>query len=76
MDQIQPFFSQVTMTRYEDNLQITEIEPILDYIYSSIHISELSEGAVWELRNDLEAELKEKGNIFIQKDSGLFEAIK
>lgn len=75
-DQLKPFFSEVTLIRYEDNLQVTEVEPIIAYIRSSVHVSELSEDAMLEIRNDLETELKEKGSIFIQKDSGLFEAIK
>jgi len=76
LEQLQPFFSQVTMKRYDDNLQVSEVEPILDYIRSSVHVSELSEEALAEIRNDLEIELKKKGYIFIRKDSGLFEAIK
>lgn len=75
-DQLKPFFAEVRLARYEDNLQVTEVEPIIAYIRSSIHVSELSEDAMLEIRNDLETELKEKGSIFIRKDSGLFEAIK
>jgi len=76
LEQLKQFFSQVTMIRYEDNLQVTEVEPIMAYIRSSIHPSDLSEDAILEIRDDLEKELKEKGTIFIRKDSGLFEAIK
>jgi len=76
LDQLKSFFSNVTMIRYEDNLQVTEVEPIMAYIRSSIRASELAEDAVLKIRNDLETELKEKGKIFIRKDSGLFEAIK
>jgi ubiquinone/menaquinone biosynthesis C-methylase UbiE len=75
-EQLKPFFSQVTMIRYEDNLQVTEIEPILAYILSSIRASELPGDCFLEIRNELERELDEKGSIFIRKDSGLFEAIK
>ena len=74
--QLKPFFSEVRMMRYEDNLQVTEVEPILAYIRSSIHVSELSEHALLDLRNDLEQELQQKGSIFIRKDAGLFEAIR
>ena len=76
LEQLQPFFSQVTMIRYEDNLQVTEIEPILVYLRSSIHISELPEDCLREIQMTLEEELRHKGSIFIRKDSGLFEAIK
>ena len=74
--QLQPFFPEITLSRYEDNLHITEIEPIMAYIHSGIRVSELSEEELAKLRLDLEKELKEKGKIFISKDSGLFEAIK
>ena len=40
------------------------------------NFSELSEDEFAKLQNDLEKELKEKGKIFITKDSGLFEAMK
>ena len=74
--QLKPFFSEITLSRYEDNLHITEIEPIMAYIHSGLRVSELSEEELAKLQLDLEKELKEKGKIFITKDSGLFEAIK
>jgi ubiquinone/menaquinone biosynthesis C-methylase UbiE len=76
LEQLKSFFSEVTMIRYEDNLVVTEVEPIMAYIRSSIRASELSEDAILEIQQDLENELKEKGHIFIRKDSGLFEAVK
>jgi ubiquinone/menaquinone biosynthesis C-methylase UbiE len=76
LEQLEPFFSKVTMSRYEDNLMVTEVEPIMAYIRSSIRASELAEDSILEIEHDLENELKEKGSIFIRKDSGLFEAIK
>ena len=76
MEQLQHYFSQVTLSRYEDNLQVTEIQPLMDYILSGIRVRELPEGKLELLRRDLEKELEGKGSIFITKDSGLFEAIK
>jgi len=64
------------VSRYPDNLHVTEIKPIIAYIRSSIHATELSEEELAKLQTDLEREIKEKGKIFITKDSGLFEAIK
>lgn len=74
--QLQPYFRQVEMRRYEDNLQITEIEPLIAYIHSTARGKEMPASALAELRGDLEAELQSKGAIFIGKDSGLFEAVK
>jgi ubiquinone/menaquinone biosynthesis C-methylase UbiE len=76
LEQLAPFFSKVHLSRYEDNLHVTEIEPIMAYIRSGIRVRELSEAELNRLEQDLQKELNEKGSIFISKDSGLFEAIK
>ena len=74
--QLQEFFNDVSVSRYQDNLEVTELEPVITYIRSGIAASDLLEGELTEVRTDLEKELKEKGRILISKDSGLFEAIK
>jgi len=76
MEQLQPYFHEVNLSRYEDHLQVTEIKPLMDYLRSGIRVADLSEDELSSLQMDLEKELKEKGSIFITKDSGLFEAIK
>ncbi len=76
LEQLKPFFPNVTLSRYEDNLHVTEIEPIMAYIRSSFRAVDLSEDEFAKVQADLEKELSEKGRIFITKDSGLFEAIK
>jgi len=74
--QLRPYFRQVEMRRYEDNLQITEIEPLMAYIHSSMQVKKFSESALAELRSDLERELQSKGMLFVGKDSGLFDTVK
>jgi len=76
LDQLKPFFPNVTLSRYEDNLHVTEIEPLMAYLRSSLRAADLSEDELAKVRVDLENEFKEKGRIFITKDSGLFEAVK
>ena len=76
LDQLKPFFPNVTVSRYEDNLHVTELEPLVAYLHSGIRAGELSDYELAKLRSDLEKELEEKEKIFITKDSGLFEAIK
>ena len=76
LDQLELFFPHVTVSRYEDDLQVTELEPLLAYFCSGVRAGELSEAEFARLQIDLEKELKAKGKIMIQKDSGLFEAIK
>ena len=75
-EQLEEFFSGVTLSRYEDTLNITEIEPLMAYLRSAIRTSEVSEDELGKVKTDLENELKRNGKIFVSKDSGLFEAIK
>lgn len=74
--QLQPFFPNVTLSRYVDSLHVTELEPLVAYFRSGVRAGELSDEEFAKLQVDLEKELKEKGRIFITKDSGLFEAEK
>jgi ubiquinone/menaquinone biosynthesis C-methylase UbiE len=76
LQQLQPFFSQAAFSRYPDHLQVTEVKPIIDFILSMSHAVGASHQELSKLAHELEEELKEKGKIFIQKDSGLFEAVK
>jgi SAM-dependent methyltransferase len=76
LEQLKPYFPNVTLSRYEDGLEITEPEPIMAYIRSSIRFGELSEDELANLQRDLEGELRENGKILVSKDSGWFEAIK
>jgi len=76
LEQLKPFFPNVTMSRYEDNLHVTEIEPMMAYVRSSLRAADLSEDELAKVRVDLKNDLKEKGKISITKDSGLFEAVK
>ncbi len=76
LEQLKQFFAQVTLSRYPDRLQVTEVKPIIAFILSTSHAAEIVEEELAKLEIELEQERKEKGMIFIQKDSGLFEAIK
>ena len=46
------------------------------YIRSSIRALELPQEKLEEIRSNLTKELSAKGEILIQKDAGLFEAVK
>jgi ubiquinone/menaquinone biosynthesis C-methylase UbiE len=76
-DLIGQFFSQVHMTRYEDALVVTEVEPLLDYILSGIVARDsVSEDQVDAFREFLADQMAATGAILITKDSGLFEALR
>lgn len=76
LEQLQPYFPNVTLSRYEDNLDVTEVEPIMAFIRSSLRNTELLEEDLMKIQANLERDLKEEGRIFITKDSGMFEATK
>jgi ubiquinone/menaquinone biosynthesis C-methylase UbiE len=76
LEQLQNVFSQVNKSQYADNLEVTEIDPLIAYIRSSISATDLSEEKLGGLKKELTAVLEKEGKIFITKDSGLFEAMK
>lgn len=76
LEQLRAFFPEVRLSRYQDNLRITELEPILAYIRSGISAPDLNEHEFKKLQRELQAQWNEKGEIIISKDSGLFEAVK
>jgi ubiquinone/menaquinone biosynthesis C-methylase UbiE len=76
LEQLKPFFSQVEIKRYDDDLRVTEIEPLMAYIFSTIKAKDIPESALAEICVELEDILSENGEFFITKDSGLFQAVK
>ncbi|HSJ88080.1 MAG TPA: methyltransferase domain-containing protein [Anaerolineales bacterium] len=76
LEQIQPYFSNVSASRYADQLRVTELAPLIDYIHSMVSLADLQQEELRQLKRELETELNRNGEIFITKDSGLFEAIK
>ncbi|MDX1377719.1 MAG: class I SAM-dependent methyltransferase [Anaerolineales bacterium] len=76
LEQLRSLFPMVTLSRYEDGLFVTDIEPIMAYIRSSVRATDLSEEKLAKVQAGLEKKLKENGSIIIRKDSGLFEAVK
>ena len=75
-EELREYFASVTMEPYSDNLEVTEIEPIVAYIRSSFSSENIIESELVKLQQELESELVQKGKIFITKDSGLFKAVK
>ena len=76
LDQLKLFFPNVSMSRYQDSLRVTELEPIIAYIRSGIPASALKEDELELLKQELQAKLNQKVEISISKNSGLFQAIK
>ncbi len=76
LSQVQEFFAKVELSRYDDNLRVTEVEPIMAYIRSGIRAVEFSETELAKIEKELTIQLERDGEIFITKDAGLFEAVK
>lgn len=76
LEQLQEFFSRVEMSRYDDNLRVTEVEPIMAYIRSGIRAVEFSDAEMAKIEKELNEQLEQDGEIFITKDSGLFKCFK
>ncbi len=75
-DQLREYFVRVTMERYSDNLEVTEVDPVIAYIRSGFSSEDIIEPKLVKLQQELESELAQNGKIFITKDSGLFKAVK
>jgi SAM-dependent methyltransferase len=73
--QLAPRFPDVRLHRYEDALEVTEVDPLVAYVASMISV-ETSEDDLARLRAVAQARLARHGSIHISKDAGLFIAHK
>lgn len=70
---LQMYFTDITLYRYEDSLQIDEVEPLLDYIMSCHgNQNELLINRLDEFKAYLHEQLQSSGVFHIQKEAGLF----
>ena len=76
LEQLQAYFPHVELSRYEDNLRVTEVEPILAYVRFGIRAAYFSEEEFAKIEKELRAQLARDSEIFITKDSGMFLAQK
>jgi ubiquinone/menaquinone biosynthesis C-methylase UbiE len=74
-EQLRRWFVEVRLKRYEDGLEVTEVEPVVAYVRSFIEEG-AGEGADGAFRRFLEHELASSGAIRITKDPGMFEAVR
>lgn len=72
--QLAALFSMVTMDRYPDVLNVTEAEPLVDYILSGPASSILVGERLTEFKKFVEWEVAQQSSIRITKDSGMFKA--
>ncbi len=74
-EQLTAVFPQVSLLRYDDHLAVTEVEPILDYLFSSSFTGNETRPApetITQVRQKLAQQIARDGAIHITKDTGLF----
>ena len=74
-DKIKPYFESVIIERYEDSLRVTDMDDLLDYIFSGIFFSENCTFSREEVREKLGKYVND-GAIILEKDPGMFVAVK
>jgi SAM-dependent methyltransferase len=73
---LERFFDSVHLVRYEDGLEVTEIEPLVAYLQSISGRERFGEDVADQCRLHFEQMLREQGTLRITKDTGLFVAVK
>jgi len=66
------WYSQIELRRFDCNLAVTEVEPIVAFILASVRPESIDEQKVKTLRALVAQELEEHGFVHITKDTGLF----
>ena len=75
--QLAPFFPEVSLRRYEDGLEISEVQPVVDYILFTRSAREILVGEnLAEITKYLAQEIAQQGAFHVTKDTGLFVATK
>jgi hypothetical protein len=74
VEELSPWFSRVTLHRYEDALVVTDTNPLVAYALSGRFGQILAGEPIAEFTRSAEQEIARHGAIRITKDAGLFEA--
>ena len=74
VEQLSTHFGTVETIPYESNLRVTEIEPMVDYLASTMRADKIGSEDHDTFRKKLTAIIAEKGEFFIQKETVLFKS--
>lgn len=73
--QLEPFFKQIQLHLYNSHLAVTEIDPILNYLSSTIDGQQaLTSEMRTQIVEQVSKEIRQTGSFYISKSSGMFEA--
>ena len=78
LEELPRWFSHVTLSRYNNELVVTEVAPLISYVLSITPTTGplLTEEALAQLISYVEQEIATKGAFHITKENGMFEAVK
>jgi ubiquinone/menaquinone biosynthesis C-methylase UbiE len=71
--ELAPFFVDVELEPYEDSLEVTELEPLLDFVRSR---GDVTEEELEPLRRAAEMEIAERGSFYVPKATSRVRATK
>ncbi|MBR4083171.1 MAG: class I SAM-dependent methyltransferase [Lachnospiraceae bacterium] len=74
-EKLKPYFSKIEIERYKDSLEVTNIDDLMEYIYSGITFKNACKMPTDEVRNKL-LSCMEDGVLRLPKDPGMFVAVK
>jgi ubiquinone/menaquinone biosynthesis C-methylase UbiE len=72
-EQLAAYFTNVRLYLYEDGLEVTEVEPLIAYILTTMTFDEAD---MPRLRAGIAAEIAQKGAVHVTKSQGMFVAEK
>jgi len=75
-EQLQEFFPRVELSRYLDNLRVTDVPAMMAYIHSMASVAEFQPDMFQTIERELAEMLARRGEIFVEKATGLFKASK
>jgi hypothetical protein len=73
-DQLSESFAHVELRRYDDALEIDDVEAVVDYLRSTPAADHLEEGALERIRRRVSGAIETEGCFRVTKDVGLFVA--
>ena len=75
MKKIKPYFQTVEIKKYIDSLEVTNVDDLLDYLYSGITFKNACRLSREEVREKLISHMK-NGVLVLPKEPGMFAAVK
>lgn len=75
-EQLSPFFRDIELLRYDDELLVPHTQPVIDYVLSTQEVRDALSPRLDDLRRAVEDEVQTAGAFHIGKDVGLFIAWK